>query len=384
MSWTAADRDRRKQRYATDAAYRAHVNTQCAERKRRQRAAKRGEAPPPPPAPPPPTLADLGRAERERRRAHVTRDQLRAALERIDALDAIVSAYEQYTAEPLRPVTPAVLRPGKRPAAAVALLSDVHAEERVTRTDAIDNAYDLTIAARRVARFFAGVVWLVQHAPAFAIDTVVLWLGGDLISGDIHDELLERCEIPPGEATLTVRDWIAAGIRRLLAELPGVRLLVPCSTGNHGRTTQKMRAATGYGHSWEWLLYQVLGHDFRDEPRVQFHATRDELQYVSVHGFSLAFHHGHRMRYAGGIGGVTIPAIKAAHRWDQWRTCDYYHFGHFHQRIDLGQIAFNGSVIGANPYALAIGAAPEPPQQSFYVLDAKRGKTLACPIWVAD
>jgi len=333
----------------------------------------------------PPPIADLGRAERDRRAESDARRDLRRALAHIDTLDATVRAYERYTAEPIRPVPPVARgTSSRRPAAAVALLSDVHAEERVTRTDAIPNEYTLAIAQHRVARFFAGVLWLIDHATAFAIDTLVLWIGGDTISGDIHEELLERCEVPPGEATLSVRDWLASGLRVLLAAQPTMRIVVPCSVGNHGRTTQKMRAATGYGHSWEWLMYQMLGHEFRDAERIQIHATTDEMQYVRVHDFELAFHHGHRMRYAGGIGGVTIPAIKAMHRWEQWRSCDYYNFGHFHQRIDLGQIAFNGSVIGPSPYGFAIGAAPEPPQQSFYLLDSRRGKTMSCPVWVAE
>jgi len=347
-------------------------------------------APPtaPPTAPPRPTLDEQRTANRDRAAASDARRDLKRALERIDDLDTTVRAYERYTSEPIRPVPPAVLAMtgGRRVAAAVAMLSDVHAEERVDRTDAIDNEYSLSIAQRRVARFFAGLVWLVQHnSAAFDIGTVVVWLGGDLITGDIHDELLERAEVPPGEATMIVRDWIVSGLRYLLAELPDVTVLVPCSIGNHGRTTKRMNAATGYGHSWEWLLYQMIGRDFANEPRVQIHTTRDEMQYLSVLGYELAFHHGHRLRYNGGIGGLTIPAIKAMHRWSQWRDCDYYHFGHFHTYSpDIASMTFNGSVIGPNPYAFAIGAKPEPPQQAFYLLDAKRGKTAMHPIWVGE
>ena len=165
---------------------------------------------------------------------------------------------------------------------------------------------------------------------------------------------------------------------------PTKSILIPCSIGNHGRTTKRMRKTTAYGHSWEWFLYQLIGQDFRDDDRVQVHATKDDMQYVDVLDFKLAFHHGHNIRYQGGLGGITVPAIKAVYRWEQWRDCDYYHFGHFHQRFDLGQIAFNGSVIGPNAYALSIGATPRRPEQSIYVLDAKRGKTMACPIWVEE
>lgn len=340
----------------------------------------------PPKEPEPPTIQLLGSVERHRRERNEAKQNLRHALKRVDDLEELLKTYEAYTSAPLRPVSPMAFRSGRRPAAAVALLSDVHAEERIERTEAINNEYSLEIAERRVARFFAGTTWLTKGASRdFAIDTLVLWLGGDLISGDIHDELLERCEVPPGEAMLIVRDWLASGIQSLLDAMPDVSLIVPCSMGNHGRTTKRMNASTGYGHSWEWLLYQILGHDFRSEPRVQFNASKDEMQYVSVFDYTLAFHHGHRMKYNGGIGGLTIPAIKAMHRWQQWRDADYYHFGHFHTYApDIGSMTFNGSVIGPSPYSFAIGAAPEVPQQAFYILDAKRGKTGMHPIWVGE
>lgn len=334
---------------------------------------------------PPPTLDDERIAERERRARHDARASLRRALHRIDELEETIAAMERFVSTPIEPIAPVRLKRGKRPAAAVALLSDVHAEERITRTDAIPNDYDLTIAQHRVGRFFAGTTWLTQHAARdFAIDTLVLWLGGDLITGDIHDELLEVAEVPPGEAMLRVRDWIVSGVRGMLEAMPETQIVIPCSYGNHGRTTHRIRHATGYGHSWEWALYAMIGHAFADEPRVRVHATRDEMQYLTVHDFTLAFHHGYNLRYNGGIGGLTIPAIKAMHRWQQWRDVDYYHFGHFHTSLDLGQLAFNGSVIGPSPYGFAIGTAPEEPRQSFYVLDDKRGKTHLCPVWVGE
>jgi hypothetical protein len=333
-----------------------------------------------------PSLETLATAERARREQAGDRRDLRRALKRIDELEADASVHARFATTPIAPVEHAVLSEGRRPAAAVALLSDVHAEEGVIATPAIHNSYSIEIARQRVARFFAGLQWLIAHAQAHAFDigTLVLWLGGDLISGDIHEELLETCSMRPIDAALMVRDWIIAGVQQLLVELPGIQLIVPCSCGNHARTTKRVRPSTGAGHNLESVIYENVAREFAANDRVQICITPDEMQYVEVLGYTLAFHHGHRMRYSGGIGGITIPAIKAMHRWQQWRECDYYHFGHFHTRIDLGQIAFNGSVIGPNPYALSIGAAPERPQQSFYVLDAKRGKTMCCPIWVEE
>jgi hypothetical protein len=334
---------------------------------------------------PPPTIDEQRATHRTRQQRDTARKDLRQALERIDDLERALERYEDIASQPLPRIEPVRLRPGLRPAAAVALLSDVHAEERVVPTAAISNRYDLAIAEHRVGRFFAGVEWLVAKTSRdFAIDTLVLWLGGDLITGDIHEELLETAEVPPASAVLAIRGWLVAGLRRVLAALPELSVVVPCSYGNHGRTTKKTRAATGYGHSWEWLLYHVLASDFADEPRVHFSVTTDAIQYVDVLDYTLAFSHGDAMRYNGGVGGITIPATKAVLRWQRWKQCDYYHFGHFHTRIDLGEFAFNGSVIGPSPFGLRIGAPPEPPQQSFYVLDAKRGKAMSTPVWVGE
>ena len=42
----------------------------------------------------------------------------------------------------------------------------------------------------------------------------------------------------------------------------------------------------------------------------------------------------------------------------------------------------NGSIIGHNSYAIAIKAAYEDPSQTFFLMDAKRGRTVTCPIYL--
>jgi hypothetical protein len=56
--------------------------------------------------------------------------------------------------------------------------------------------------------------------------------------------------------------------------------------------------------------------------------------------------------------------------------------GHYHQLSDFGRALVNGSLIGYSPYAMSIGASPEPPQQLTMLLDAKRGKAATMPIWL--
>ena len=341
------------------------------------------------PAPAAPSVDSDVAAHRAVRAAAVDRDKAKRALDRVSDLQATVDRFAEFAAAPIVPVSLRPLGSGYRRACAVALLSDVHFEERVTRTDTLDNEYDLTIARARLARYFRGVEWLIKNqARGFEIRDLVLWLGGDLISGDIHEENLETGQLTPAEAILEARDLIVSGIE-CLAKIPGLeKISVPCSYGNHARTTDKMRAGTGFGHNLEWIAYCDLARHFATTKRagaaVQVHTSESEHQLVEVYGKRLAFHHGHRIRYAGGIGGITVPMIKKVLAWDKWSDADFYHFGHFHQLLDLGRIMVNGSVIGANAYAQSIGATPEPPQQGFYILDEKRGKTAVSPVWVAE
>jgi len=304
----------------------------------------------------------------------------------IDALRQTVDVMSQLTSRPLDPVQRYELRSGLREATAVALLSDVHADERVLKHETpLGNVYNAEVAERSLARFFLGYRWLLDHhRTAFQITDVVLWLGGDLISGQIHDELKETTSGTPIEGILWLRSRLIAGIDKLLEDPKTERLHVVCSYGNHGRDTRKPMRARGAAHSYEWALYQWLASHYANEPRVRFLADPSAHQYMQVYDWNIHFHHGDETNYQGGVGGVMIPINKSVSQWDIVRRCDFHNFGHWHQYIDTGRVALNGSVIGYNAYAMSIKATPEAPQQAFYLLDSKRGKTCKSPIWVRD
>jgi hypothetical protein len=298
----------------------------------------------------------------------------------------VIDTLAALTSRPLEPVLRREIKSRLREATAVLMLSDVHCEEPVRLGETpYPNQYNLEIAERSIARFFAGAEWLIKfHRHAFQLRDIVLWLGGDLMSGHIHEELKENTAMPPIETLLWLRSRLVAGIDRLLEDTKIERLVIPCSYGNHGRTTQKAYRSLGASHSYEWLLYQWIASTYEHNPRVQILADRSAHQYVRVYDWDLHFHHGDETNYNGGIGGITIPLNKAAAQWDKANRCDYHHFGHWHQYIDTGNIVVNGSMIGFNAYAMSIKASPEPPQQAFYLLDSKRGKTCRSPIWVRD
>lgn len=304
---------------------------------------------------------------------------------RIVTLEDNLEMLTRLTGSPLPPVRRIKLKKGKREGTAVALLSDWHVETEIRPGDVpTGNVFNLDVADTRIARTFSAIAFLIDTVRYRSeVNTLVLWLGGDFITNYLHDENVETAQLGPTSSVLWVQSRIIRGIETLL-EFGLKRIDVVCSYGNHGRTTKTMRAATSADHSWEWLMYQAIASYFRDDSRVTVLADRSAHQYHRVYDFDLHFHHGHDVRYGGGVGGIMIPINKAVSQWQRARACHFHNFGHFHQYLSVGGVNVNGSLIGFDPYAMSIKAAPEPARQSFYLLDQSRGQTMSCPIWCEE
>lgn len=118
--------------------------------------------------------------------------------------------------------------------------------------------------------------------------------------------------------------------------------------------------------------------------RVAFHIDKSDHQYAEVYDFKLHFHHGHDVRYQGGVGGLGIPLLKKLASWDRVRNADYHFIGHHHTQRDFGRAVVNGSLIGYSPYSMHIGADFEKPSQFFALIDSKYGKCMPSSLWVQD
>ena len=271
-------------------------------------------------------------------------------------------------------------------ATAVMVASDWHVEEQVDPTTVNGlNEYNLEIAEKRVSEFFRKGLFLTNLVRSgIKIDRLVFAILGDLISGYIHEELQEDNYLSPTEATLFVQDLLCAGIDYLLKEGNFKEIIIPCCRGNHGRTTMKKRHSTSHKNSYEWMMYKTLEKTYCNNKRVKFVVENGYHVYVPVYdNFSIRFHHGDNIRYAGGVGGITIPVNKAIAQWEKSCHADLDVFGHFHQQMmDCGSFVSNGSLIGWNAFAVAIKAAYDIPKQSFFVVDQEKGKICDWPIFV--
>jgi hypothetical protein len=244
------------------------------------------------------------------------------------------------------------------------------------------NEYDPEVANERAYQYFDSTLKMLNASrAAWSIDQMVLWLGGDLMTGYIHEEYQEENFLSPVEEALFAHDILINGIDMLLAESDCRHILVPTSNGNHGRTGQKIKISSSARNSFEWMLYHFLGRRYSSEPRVTFQIANGYNNVVDCYGFRVNFHHGDAIGYAGGVGGLSIPTNRRIGRQasglpPEWegtgKAAPHLNvFGHFHQRLFPGSFICNGSLIGWNDFAERIGCPYEPPAQTCFVVDEK-------------
>lgn len=279
--------------------------------------------------------------------------------------------------------SPAVKSRAKHRATMVLMISDVHCEERVKpETVNFTNDYSLAVCERRLAELSDRFMFMLNHERAIAdIRRVMIWIGGDIISGHIHDDTAEMAQLAPLAATR----WIGERLRRIIDTVAAEvdETIVATNSGNHGRSTDKLRVGTELDHSFEQNLYLVMAAEEKNK-NVRWQVSGGYLNYVDLDGFIVRCHHGHNIKWSGGVYGVALPASKAIAAWDAERRADLNIWGHYHSFgwLRAARYVANGSVIGPSAYSIRVRAAPERPCQGAVVIDHGRHEvTKAYPIF---
>lgn len=327
-------------------------------------------------------LADRYRVERDRARAEAAR--LEADLERVTAVAELRVAPVEIP-DWLTPRQPS----GRGQATLLTILSDLHLDE-VVRPSEVDwlNAYNRRIAEQRLERFFAHVPMIARdYLAGLDYAGIVVALGGDLISGSIHDELAQTNDATTAE---TIRYWcgrLAAGIRYLADEFGQVH--VPVVVGNHGRFSRKPRAKLRALDNADWLIGQLIAERFIDDPRVTFDIPDGTDAHVRIYQTRFLLTHGDQTNGGGGIGGIWPPLMRLrARKLGRYQASgqpfDWLMMGHWHQLVSAQGLIVNGSLKGWDEYAAVSNFAPERAQQFLGAVTPEHGLTFTTPVFVDD
>jgi len=264
------------------------------------------------------------------------------------------------------------------------MLSDCHFDE-VVRPAEVDgtNAYNRSIAERRL-KVWAEKVHELAHVrlAGHEWDGLVLMLGGDLFSGDIHDELRETNEDTSLGSLLHWSEQLCAAVA-LLADSFG-KVHVPAVPGNHGRTTRKPRAKLRARTNFDWLLAKMIERHFAADDRVTFAVPEAADHHLMIYGWHHHLTHGDQVTGGGGIGGIWPPIMRLRARKSDRQRIDTLWMGHWHQYHSAPYLVVNGSLKGADEYAYISNFKLEPAQQAFAVVTPEHNISWQAPIFVTD
>lgn len=272
----------------------------------------------------------------------------------------------------------------KTQATPIIQFSDWHVEEKIEKsvTGGL-NEYTPDIARKRSRTLAINTIKLInKERQDVVIDQLVICLGGDFINNYLHEHDVQMNFMSPIEAVMFVKELLKETLLTIANNAKVKKIVLICIRGNHGRLTKRMQSGNDYKMNHEAMLYHILKQELNQDI-FEWHIPESELGYIEVYGKKIRAFHGHQVSYQGGVGDITIPVNKAIMRWDKTNKVDWNLMHHYHSYwMPTRNTSLNGSLCGWNSYALSIGAAYEPPSQTFHLLDAKRGFTVRTAIQV--
>lgn len=331
---------------------------------------------------------DLLRVRRERDSAM---KEVARLTEQLASVQRALTFVEHVESQHLQPIEWAMpKKPSSKASATLMLmLSDLHLDEVVEPAEVEGlNAYNRAIARIRLERWCANVIKLSRHYLAgMKYDGCVVMLGGDIFSGDIHEELQQTNEDTMLSSFLYWCEHIASALDLIAGEFK--RVHVAGVAGNHGRTTRKPRMKMRARTNFDWLLVKQLERFFKDDKRFTFNIPEGTDAIVQVYDSTHLLSHGDQVSGGGGIGGIYPPIMRMRARKAQrflatGQTFDTLWIGHWHQYLPSPSLVVNGSMKGVDEYAYINNFGFEQPQQAFAIVAPNKGITLHAPIFCVD
>ena len=264
---------------------------------------------------------------------------------------------------------------------AALLFSDTHASEVVKTEQTLGmNSYDWDVMLERMSRLRSSMLSHLAHFSA-PVRTLHLWCLGDMLSGDIHDELMATNDRPGAQAAVDFGHELARFVESLVPEFETIRVAgVP---GNHPRATKKPSAKDAHNNG-DWIAYKVCEALLAKHPSVSFDFPHAGYATVTVADrWRVLLMHGDGIRSTmPGVpwGGVVRRVTTLEQQFAAAKQpLDYVCLGHFHTANALDGVGvetfLNGSVKGLDEYSLKQFGSGRRPAQRLLTFHPKRGVT---------
>lgn len=274
----------------------------------------------------------------------------------------------------------------KAPGVPKLFLSDFHWGEQVRKEQVGGvNSFNLAIARNRLRAVVNTTISLAKIlSPEMDYPGIVMPLAGDMVSGNIHDELAATNELNTMPTLMDLYTHLAPAIT-LMADTFG-NVFIPCVSGNHDRDTKKTWAKDRNHTSFGWLLYQFLAVAFANDKRVTFYIPDNSDALYRIYDLRYLTTHGDQFRGGDGIIGPLGPITRGAQKklarnQAVGQDFDIMEFGHFHTRMITATKRGNSSLKGYDEYAAASNFGFERPSQNFTMTHPDHGISFDAAVY---
>jgi len=268
------------------------------------------------------------------------------------------------------------------------MLSDIHAGEVVFPSQVFGkNEYNMKICEARLKALCQNLIELLSVHINATYPGIVVHFNGDMLSGNIHEELMVTNEAPMMPVFVSLWGMLTEFLQTLIDEF-GAVVVTATAGGNHTRTTKKTPAKNKAYTNFDWLLYRMLQSHFEKlkEDRITFHISDgDDIQFNI---FDHRYRQTHGDQFKGGQGFIGAFAPITRNDKKKRAAADSYGMGydtllvgHFHSLMFLPKVIVNSSVIGFSEYSMVNNFEYEVPQQALFLTHYKRGITGRWPVF---
>lgn len=262
------------------------------------------------------------------------------------------------------------------------LLSDAHFSEFVDPRVAMGLTYNEDVTKRRLERIRDVVIRYKQlRETSYPIQKLTVAVLGDMLSGDIHEELEVNNENPLPVALVTLAYYLHDMALALTKEFGNVEFIfIP---GNHPRTTKKMRFKQRTTTNWEYVLGHMVKALSAGSYKVEVPLAIVPI--VSIFKWRVGLHHGDSIK-SNSFAGIPFygmkqrrEAVQALLRHLGQPQVDYLCFGHFHQPTVMegtdATVIINGAIKGGDEYSIGNYFSSNDPVQYLLTFHEKHGVT---------
>ena len=260
-------------------------------------------------------------------------------------------------------------RRSSTPQVVVAPLSDLHVGANVDFEQMSGlNSYDIDIFNKRLYGWATQLLSLVEYRRNIApVKELVIPMLGDMVSGDIHEELartnIDNCM----QQMIRGANLIAQAIMFLAPHFE--KISIPCVVGNHGRKTRKPPMKDKY-MDLDYMLYQWVAAYLRNQEHITFSIPKAFLNSFEVGNRNILIMHGDSISGAGSTQAISkgVTGLRAFLQYrntledavftsqdDMVTQFDSVMMGHFHriEEIDIGTgtIYICGTMKGGDEFA---------------------------------